>query len=129
LVGVKRPGNNAQETRYQTIWKTGRGRGRNRRGNCKMMAQEKIQFTPEDVRYLKVAIALALGSDDIREMPKSKLTLNELYHKIERTEGNDEQWHISIMVYEKTTTHVRLELILVRAYCNRYFSSLKPVDL
>jgi hypothetical protein len=56
-----------------------------------MMAQEKIQFTPEDIRYLKVAIALALGSDDIRELPKSKLALNELYHKIERMEVNEEE--------------------------------------
>jgi hypothetical protein len=57
-----------------------------------MMTQEdNVKFTPEDIRYLKVAIALALGSDDIREMPKSKLALNELYHKIERTEDDDEQ--------------------------------------
>ena len=46
-----------------------------------------VTFTPEDIRYLKVAIALALGSDDIREMPKTKTALNELYHKIERVEG------------------------------------------
>jgi hypothetical protein len=32
-----------------------------------------------DIRYLKVAIALALGSDDIRDMPKTKTALNELY--------------------------------------------------
>jgi hypothetical protein len=56
-----------------------------------MMTQEKIQFTPENIRYLKVAIALALGSDDIREMPKTKMALNELYHKIERMQGSDEQ--------------------------------------
>jgi hypothetical protein len=31
-----------------------------------MMSKESEQFTPEDIRYLKVAIALALGSDDIR---------------------------------------------------------------
>jgi hypothetical protein len=42
-----------------------------------MMAQEKIQFTPEDIRYLKVAIALALGSDDILEMQKTKTALKQ----------------------------------------------------
>jgi hypothetical protein len=56
-----------------------------------MMAQEKIRFTPKDIRYLKVAIALALGSDDIREMPKTKTALNELYHKIEWMQGSEEQ--------------------------------------
>jgi hypothetical protein len=55
------------------------------------MSKESEQFTLEDIRDLKVAIALALGSDDIREMPKSKLALNELYHKIERMQGSDEQ--------------------------------------
>jgi len=45
----------------------------------------------EDFRYLKVAISLALTSDDIREMPKTKAALNELYAKIERmTEGTQE---------------------------------------
>jgi hypothetical protein len=56
-----------------------------------MLSQEKFTLTPEDIRYLKVAIALALGSEDIREMPKTKTALNELYHKIEQMEGNDEQ--------------------------------------
>lgn len=45
-------------------------------------AEEKL--TAEDIRYLKVAIALALGSDDILEMPKTKDALNELYLKVER---------------------------------------------
>jgi hypothetical protein len=52
---------------------------------------ESEQFTPKEIRYLKVAIALALGSDDIREMPKTKMALNELYRKIERMEGTEEQ--------------------------------------
>jgi uncharacterized sporulation protein YeaH/YhbH (DUF444 family) len=56
-----------------------------------MMSKESEQFTPEDIRYLKVAIALALGSYDILEMQKTKTTLNELYHKIERMEGGVEQ--------------------------------------
>jgi hypothetical protein len=57
-----------------------------------MMAHEdNVKFTPEDIRYLKVAIALALGSYDILEMQKTKTTLNELYHKIERMEGGVEQ--------------------------------------
>ena len=47
-----------------------------------MAAEEKI--TAEDLRYLKVAIALALGSADILDMPKTKDALNELYYKIER---------------------------------------------
>lgn len=38
----------------------------------------------ENGRYLKIAISLALGSDDIRNMPKAKAALNELYDKIER---------------------------------------------
>lgn len=47
-------------------------------------------LTDEDIRYLKVAIALALGSPDIDDMPKTKVALNELYHKIERMEGNED---------------------------------------
>ncbi len=43
-----------------------------------MLSQEKFTFTPEDVRHFKVAITLALGSEDIREMPKTKTALNEL---------------------------------------------------
>jgi hypothetical protein len=31
------------------------------------------------------------GSDDIREMPKTKTALNELYHKIEWMQGSEEQ--------------------------------------
>jgi hypothetical protein len=33
---------------------------------------------------------IALGSEDIHEMPKTKDALNELYHKIERIEGSEE---------------------------------------
>jgi hypothetical protein len=33
-----------------------------------MMSKDSEQFTLEDIRYLKVAIALALGSDDIRAL-------------------------------------------------------------
>jgi hypothetical protein len=40
---------------------------------------------------MKVAIALALGSDDILEMQKTKMALNELYHKIEWMHGTEEQ--------------------------------------
>jgi hypothetical protein len=50
--------------------------------NLMMTVEEKL--TAEDIRYLKVAIALALGSDDIRNMPKTKDALNELYAKLER---------------------------------------------
>jgi hypothetical protein len=42
---------------------------------------ESEQFTPEDLRYLKVAIALALGLDDNLEMQKTKTALNEIYHE------------------------------------------------
>jgi hypothetical protein len=56
-----------------------------------MMSQEKEQLTPEDIRYLKVAIALAVGSDDIRNMPKTKAALDELYYKIERMEAADRE--------------------------------------
>jgi hypothetical protein len=49
-----------------------------------MMVAENEKLTAEDIRYLKVAIALALGSDDIRNMPKTKDALNELYAKLER---------------------------------------------
>jgi hypothetical protein len=51
---------------------------------------ESEQFTPEDLRYLKVAIALALGLDDILEMQKTKTALNEIYHEIERMQGTEE---------------------------------------
>jgi hypothetical protein len=53
-----------------------------------MALEDNVKFTPEDIRYLKVAIALALGSDDILEMQKTKTALNELYHKIERMKGD-----------------------------------------
>jgi hypothetical protein len=43
-------------------------------------------LTDEDFRYLKIAISLALTGVDIEEMPKTKVTLNELYDKIERME-------------------------------------------
>jgi hypothetical protein len=52
-----------------------------------MMISEKKEnekFTAEDLRYLKVAIALALGLDDIREMPKTKVAIHGLYEKIEK---------------------------------------------
>lgn len=49
-----------------------------------MISTKEEQFTLEDIRYLKVAIALALGSDDIGEMPKTKEALHVLYEKIER---------------------------------------------
>jgi hypothetical protein len=55
-----------------------------------MLSQEKFIFTPEGLRYLKVAIALALGSEDIRDMPKTKTALDILYHKIEQMEGTEE---------------------------------------
>jgi hypothetical protein len=44
--------------------------------------EEKL--SAEYIRYLKVAIALAIGSDDIHEMPQTKLALKELYHKLDR---------------------------------------------
>lgn len=56
---------------------------RNGKGDCMMMTVEE-KLTAEDIRYLKVAIGLALGSPDIEEMPKTKAALNELYDKIER---------------------------------------------
>ena len=56
-----------------------------------MTNQKKEYFSEEDLRYLKVGISLALTSDDIREMPKTKVALNELYAKLERmTEGTQE---------------------------------------
>ena len=54
-----------------------------------MTAEEKL--TAEEIRYLKVAISLALTGPDIQEMPKTKLALNELYDKIERIQGNKDQ--------------------------------------
>jgi hypothetical protein len=83
-----------------------------------------LTFTPEDIRYLKVAIALALGSDDILEMPKTKTALNELYHKIERMQGNKDQlfqgaliswdkdhevWNV-VKVKEKGESEITLEM-------------------
>jgi hypothetical protein len=50
------------------------------------MVQEKEYFTPEDIQYLKIAIVLTLGSDDIRNMPKTREALDELLRKIERME-------------------------------------------
>jgi hypothetical protein len=50
------------------------------------------EFTPEELRHLKVAISLALTDPlDIDEMPKTKEALHELYHKIERMQGGEEQ--------------------------------------
>jgi hypothetical protein len=42
---------------------------------------EKEKFTDEDIRYLKVAISLALMSSDIREMPKQELRLTNFMTK------------------------------------------------
>jgi hypothetical protein len=53
--------------------------------------QGKEFLTPEDIRYLKVAISLALTGPDIQEMPKTQVALNELYDKIERMQGNKDQ--------------------------------------
>lgn len=56
-----------------------------------MMSKESEQFTPEDLRYLKVAISLPLTDPlDIDEMPKTKEALHKLYHKIERMQGGVE---------------------------------------
>ena len=57
-----------------------------------MMTDRKEEyFSEEDLRYLKVGISLALTSEDIRETPKTKVALNELYAKLERmTEGTQE---------------------------------------
>lgn len=55
------------------------------RNSIVMTAEERL--TAEDIRYLKVAIALALGSPDVDEMSKTKTELNKLYHRIERMEG------------------------------------------
>jgi hypothetical protein len=52
----------------------------------------QVQFTPEDIRYIKVAIALALGSPDIDEMSKTRAELNALYYRIERMEGLKNKW-------------------------------------
>lgn len=48
-----------------------------------MMATEE-KLTAEDLMYLRVGIALALGSDDIRNMPKTKDALHTIYDKIDR---------------------------------------------
>jgi hypothetical protein len=49
-----------------------------------MLKTPKEKFTEENLRYLKIAISLALTGTDIEEMPKTKIALNELYEKIER---------------------------------------------
>ena len=55
------------------------------------MSTPREKFTDEDIRYLKIAISLALMSSDIRQIPKTKVALNELYDKIERIQGNKDQ--------------------------------------
>jgi hypothetical protein len=76
-----------------------------------MMAQERIQFTPEDIRYLKVSISLALTGPDIQEMPKTQVALNELYDKIERMQGNKRQqplpWLFYAILYYIISTHIQ----------------------
>lgn len=51
-------------------------------------------LTDEDIHYLNVAIALALGSPDIDDMPKMKVALDSLYEKIERGNSNLTVRHI-----------------------------------
>jgi hypothetical protein len=46
-----------------------------------MMVQEKEHLTPEDLRYLKVTIASALGLDDIIEMPKTRYEIANFIRK------------------------------------------------
>jgi hypothetical protein len=53
--------------------------------------EQKEHFTAEDLRYIQVAIALAIGNPDIREMPKTKIALDVLSEKVDRIhyrEGN-----------------------------------------
>ena len=47
-----------------------------------MTTEEKL--TAEDLMYLKVAIALAFGNSDLKNMPKTHAALEVLYEKIER---------------------------------------------
>jgi hypothetical protein len=77
--------------------------------NTKERKSEPEQ-TLENVRYLKIAISLALGSDDIRDMPKTKAALNELYNKIERiyhTEDRGQQRRMKAYATDKTSMRTR----------------------
>jgi hypothetical protein len=55
-----------------------------------MMSEQQRQrerneyFTDEDLRFIQVAIALALGNQDIFDMPKTKIALDGLSDKVER---------------------------------------------
>jgi hypothetical protein len=64
---------------------------RNGKGDRLMMMTAEEKLTAEEIRYLKVAISLALTGPDIQEKPKTKLAFNELYDKIERIQGNKDQ--------------------------------------
>jgi hypothetical protein len=58
------------------------------------MLTTEERLTAEDLRYLKVAIALAFGNPDLKEMPKTRAALEVLYEKIERIyhlEANKEE--------------------------------------
>jgi hypothetical protein len=48
------------------------------------MLTTEERLSPEDLLYLKVAIALAFGNPDLKEMPKTLAALEVLYEKIER---------------------------------------------
>ena len=49
-----------------------------------MQKQIKEYFNAEDLRYLRVAIALAIGSPDSVNMPKTRDALHVLCEKVER---------------------------------------------
>jgi hypothetical protein len=53
-----------------------------------VMKTPEEKFTDEDLRYLKIAISLALTGADIEDMPKTKVALDTLYHKIEWMVGS-----------------------------------------
>jgi hypothetical protein len=46
--------------------------------------KEYFTFTEEDLRFIQVAIALAVGNEDIREMPRTKIALYVLSEKVDR---------------------------------------------
>jgi hypothetical protein len=46
--------------------------------------KEEEQLTTSDLLYLKVSIGLAVGNDDILEMPRTKEALDVLFHKVDR---------------------------------------------
>jgi hypothetical protein len=60
----------------------------NGEGDSVMMSKQENgkeeYFTAEEIRHLKLAVALALGSEDIEVMPITKTILNELYEKLDR---------------------------------------------